>query len=143
MPLPLLPFRPPSPLRQQIIPPLRQYFHLSALDPGQPISETSSRGGEEGPRPKGFFVEEGTHFDAELPEADCEACSDWWWLVLDLICWEGLGRGLRTEAAPEEDFVDHCELWVENRVVETENRRLRSAGSTVVDCNRSRRRVLF
>jgi len=64
--------------------------------------------------------------------------------VVVSIGFDVLGRfGVRTEAAPEEDFVDHCELWVEDRVVETENRRLRCAGSTVVDCNRSRRRVLF
>lgn len=31
------------------------------------------------------------------------------------MCWEGL-EGLRTEAAPEEDFVDHCGFWVEDRV---------------------------
>lgn len=45
------------------------------------------------------------------------------------------GGGVRTEAAPEEDFVDHCGLWVEDRVAETETGKLRCAGSTVVDCS--------
>lgn len=45
---------------------------FNALDP---VSETAADTSEEGVGPEGFFDEERTHFDAELPESDGDAWS--------------------------------------------------------------------
>lgn len=48
-------------------------FELSLFNALNPVSETATDTSEEGVRPEGFFDEERTHFDAELPESDGNA----------------------------------------------------------------------
>lgn len=46
---------------------------MSLFNALNPVSETATDTSEEGVRPEGFFDEERTHFDAELPESDGNA----------------------------------------------------------------------
>lgn len=50
-------------------------FELSLFNALDPVSETAADTSEEGVGPEGFFDEERTHFDAELPESDGDAWS--------------------------------------------------------------------
>lgn len=69
-----LPFCPPPPLLEQPVSCLGQKAHLSVLDAGQPVTEACADAGVHGVCPERLTSEEGTHFDAELPYADGDAC---------------------------------------------------------------------
>lgn len=90
-------------LLQQVIPPLVQDTILPLFHACQPVAETATCGCVDRVHPEGLFVEERTHFDAQLPEADGDAYGR---ISVSIYSVEEFGEG--TEARPEEYFVDHC-----------------------------------
>lgn len=65
----------PSPsLLQNGLSSLSEDLQLSLLDALEPVAETSTNTREEGVHPEGFLIQEGAHFDAQLPESDGNAC---------------------------------------------------------------------
>ena len=73
---------------------------MSGFHALQPVSEAATDTGEDRVHPEGFLEEERASFDAELPEVNGDAFR---FLVRQVM---ELG-GERTEATPEEDFMDH------------------------------------
>lgn len=69
-----LPLCSPPSLIQQSVSRLGQEAHLSVLNAGQPVTEARADAGVHGVCPKGLTGEEGTHFNAELPDTDGNAC---------------------------------------------------------------------
>jgi hypothetical protein len=68
-----LSLRPPRSLLQQTCPPRSQDSLLSLFHTHQPVAERAACASEDGVHPEGSLVEERTHLEAELPDADCEA----------------------------------------------------------------------
>ena len=52
---------------------LGQDPELTGLDALQPVAEAATDSGEQRVHPEGFFGEDGTHLDAELPKTDGDA----------------------------------------------------------------------
>lgn len=107
---------------------LSEQFELTVLNTLHPVAEAAANTGKKRVDPEGFLGEDGTHLDSELPKADGNACLNTITLALlsprgvtniklhDPGLYHGQMRRLRgdrwgsmprTEAAPEEDFVDH------------------------------------
>lgn len=61
-------------LLEQSLPSLREDLQLPVLNALEPVPEASSDAREERVHPEGFLVQERAHLDAQLPEADGDAC---------------------------------------------------------------------
>ena len=57
----------PSPLLQKSVPCVRQNAHLPVFNAVQPVPEGCANSGVDWVSPESLFVEEGAHFDTELP----------------------------------------------------------------------------
>jgi hypothetical protein len=71
-----IPRGPPCALLEDGRFPLGQHGRLPLVDALEPVSEAAADAGKDGPGPEGGLVEEGAHLEAELPEADGDACLD-------------------------------------------------------------------
>lgn len=98
---------PPCPLLQEACLPGSQNRLLSLLDSAQPVSEACSNTGEDWISQERLLCEVRAHFNAQLPGADGKTFRrDCQYIVVEKTIQWLLGEG-RTEAAPEQDFVNH------------------------------------
>ena len=87
------PLRSSPSLLQKDVARVAQVAHLVALDALQPVAEAGAETAVDRVGPG--LAEEGAHFDAELPEADCKACSTETCLIsIVMDCAGLLGRGM-------------------------------------------------
>ena len=87
---------PPSPLLQQSVSRLAQVAHLSLLHTLQVVADSRAEAGVDGIDPG--LGEERSHFDAELPEADSEACDS-----RELVRGYGHGHVSKSVCIPKPD----------------------------------------
>jgi hypothetical protein len=102
-------FLPSRTLFQQLVASIGQHPELSVLDAHEPVSKAAANSSVDGVDPERLLVEERAHLNAELPQSCSDACNKPRWLASALaVC--GGGEGI-TETAPEEDLVDHGDVW--------------------------------
>lgn len=105
----LLAFLPSCSLLQQLVSSVGQESELPVLYAHEPISKAATNSSVNGVDPEGFLVEERAHLNAELPESCGDACDKPLALASSLaVCRDVEGI---TETAPEEDLVNHCDVW--------------------------------
>lgn len=71
-----IPLVSPPPLLKKSVSGLSKDAHLCVLDTGQPVAEGAANAGVHGVCPKGLALEHWAHLNAELPDADGNACED-------------------------------------------------------------------
>lgn len=71
-----IPLVSPPPLLKKSVSGLSKDAHLCVLDTGQPVAEGAANAGVHRVCPKGLALEHWAHLNAELPDADGNACED-------------------------------------------------------------------